>query len=62
MKRATNTFVRIPQLHYKKRKIYEEDDAQYINIDGDWWGLDGYKSYLKDRYGINITYEFHYDS
>lgn len=57
MKVPTNNIVRIPQLR-KVRKIYEEDGEYYIRMDGDWWGMDGYKSYLKDRYSINISYEY----
>lgn len=57
MKEPTNRVVRIPQLR-KTRKVYVEDDENYIMIDGEWWGMDGYKSYLKDRYAINISYEY----
>lgn len=54
---TTNLQVRIPQLH-KVRRVYEDGDMQYIKMDGEYWGIDGYKKYLKDKYAINITYEF----
>lgn len=57
MKIRTNKEVRIPQL-MKVRKVYEEDGEHYIMMDGEWWGLNGYKDYLKDTFAINISYEF----
>ena len=57
MKVPTNNIVRIPQLR-KVRKVYEEDGKHYIRMDGNWWGMDEYKFYLKDKYSINISYEY----
>ena len=58
MKKSTGKIVYIPQLH-AKRTVYVEDGMKYIMMDGDWWGMDGYKNYLKDRYSINISYEYY---
>ena len=58
MKKSTGKIVYIPQLH-TKRTIYIENDIKYIMMDGDWWGMDGYKNYLKDKYSINISYEYY---
>ena len=49
--------VRIPQLR-KIRTVYEEDGKNYLRMDNQWWELDEYKSFLKDKYAINISYEF----
>ena len=49
--------VRIPQLR-KIRTVYEEDGKHYLRMNNHWWELDEYKSFLKDKYAINISYEF----
>ena len=59
MKKPLHKTVYIPQLHGTVRSLYTDDDGDmYIMMDGEFWSLDGYKSWLKDRYAINITYEF----
>lgn len=59
MKKPLHKTVYIPQLHGMVRSLYlDEEGDKCIMIDGEFWTLDGYKSWLKDRYSINITYEF----
>ena len=56
--KSTHKVAYIPQLYGMKRTIYEDDNGvKYIIIDGEYWGMDGYKSWLKDKYAINISYE-----
>lgn len=58
MMKSTGKVAYIPQLNGTKRTIYEDKEGdKYIIVDGEYWGMDGYKSWLKDKYSINITYE-----
>lgn len=58
MMKPTGKIVYIPQLDGMKRTIYLDDDGmKCIMINGTYWGMDGYKKWLKDKYSINISYE-----
>lgn len=56
MKYKTDEIVYIPQLHIK-RTIYIEDGLKYIMMDNSLYEINGYKKMVKDRYGMDISYE-----
>lgn len=56
MKISTNKTIYIPQLNGLRRNLYIENKNKYIKIDGEWWEIEEYKNYLKDKFSINITY------
>ena len=56
MKTRINKEVRIPQMRLV-RKLYEEDGKNFIRIDNEWWELYEYKSYMKEKYAINVSFE-----
>ena len=56
MKTRINKEVRIPQMRLV-RKLYEEDGKNFIRIDNEWWELCEYKSYMKEKYAINVSFE-----
>lgn len=58
MKIRINKSVRIPQLMTVRKVYINENKKECIMMDGEWWELNGYKDYLKDRFAINISYEF----
>lgn len=57
MKTKTGIQVRIPQIR-KVRTVYDEDGKQFIRMNSAWWEINEYKMFLKDKYAINISYEF----
>lgn len=56
MKSSTNKMIYIPQLKGLRRTLYEENGKRYFRIDGRFWELEEYKSYLKNQFGKNISY------
>lgn len=63
MKSSTNKTVYIPQLKGLRRTLYiDENNKKYIRIDGKFWELEEYKSYLKNQFAKNISYLIEGDS